>query len=290
MDTSGMPTRTKINRTIILFALTMVVLIGCCGYLWFERASLKARIQQERHVQQEQRDRISHYQELIAGIHLHEGGYTEAASEVFNDLRKRSQDSTFLLFIDAAESMEPFTQIEEIVQVVEKESDSGNVLKRLEAKNDSLLSAFRSQLDEMKVELAVSKEKERRLSAIEKKDTLLLTSTKGTAFKYYGPIKGGKAEGYGVGVFESGSVYEGNWRNNMRHGKGVYTWADNERYEGDFKDDKRHGKGRYFWNNGEIYEGEWADDKRHGAGVIYRKNGNVKTDGTWQNDELVKKN
>ena len=39
-------------------------------------------------------------------------------------------------------------------------------------------------------------------------------------------------------MFPSGSVYEGEFRQEKRHGKGTYTFPDGRLYEGDWNDDK----------------------------------------------------
>jgi hypothetical protein len=42
----------------------------------------------------------------------------------------------------------------------------------------------------------------------------------------------------GVHVWKDGSIYEGNWRNNVASGKGRIVHADGDCYEGEWKDDK----------------------------------------------------
>lgn len=118
------------------------------------------------------------------------------------------------------------------------------------------------------------------------KAMLDLVSSKGVKFQYIGQVKNGNANGFGIGFFESGSVYKGFWKDNMRHGKGVFTWKDGERYEGDYVEDKREGEGDYYWKNGEFYKGQWRDDKRNGAGKLYKKTGKIKKEGFWVDDEF----
>jgi len=61
-------------------------------------------------------------------------------------------------------------------------------------------------------------------------------------------------------------LYEGEWRQDIRHGKGRHSWADGSSYEGEWANDHRHGKGKHSWADGSTYEGEWEDDERHGKG------------------------
>lgn len=117
-------------------------------------------------------------------------------------------------------------------------------------------------------------------------NVLELVSSKGKKFYYTGQTSSGKANGYGVGIFETGSIYKGYWKDNLRHGIGSFTWNDKEYYEGSFVNGKREGYGEYHWKNGEIYKGYWKNDMRHGNGKLYKKNGKLKKEGFWENDEL----
>jgi hypothetical protein len=109
---------------------------------------------------------------------------------------------------------------------------------------------------------------------------------KGKNVNYYGEVKDEKANGYGIGIFDSKGVYEGQWKNNERHGKGKYTWVNGDKYEGDFNDDLRHGYGIYLFSTGEKYVGNWKNDLRNGKGTFYSKEGKVLLDGTWTNDKF----
>lgn len=117
-------------------------------------------------------------------------------------------------------------------------------------------------------------------------EILIFKSSKGVKIEYSGQISGGKANGYGVGLFESGGIYKGYWHNNLRHGKGTYTWNDGEKYEGEFVNDKREGIGTYIWKNGEKYEGQWKNDMRDGKGTMYKPNGEIKISGLFVKDVL----
>jgi hypothetical protein len=117
---------------------------------------------------------------------------------------------------------------------------------------------------------------------------LNLISSKGKQFEYLGDIENQKANGYGIGIYESGSIYKGYWKDNQRHGKGIFTWKDGERYDGHYAADLRHGEGTYIWKNGEKYTGEWKEDQRHGKGTIFKKNGKIKNSGVWEADKLIK--
>jgi hypothetical protein len=106
---------------------------------------------------------------------------------------------------------------------------------------------------------------------------------------YIGHAVDSMASGYGIGMWESGSVYEGEWHQNKRHGKGVHQWKDGIRYEGEFVEDYRTGMGTYYWKNGDKYVGQWKNGKRNGAGTVYDKHGAMKVVGRWVDDKLVER-
>lgn len=119
---------------------------------------------------------------------------------------------------------------------------------------------------------------------------LEFVSSKGRTVFYYGQSVNERANGKGVGIFwESGSLYKGEWKDNLRHGRGIFQWKDGELYEGEFRNDRREGYGIYRWKNGEYYEGQWLNDMRHGNGTLYDKNNKVKFQGLWDKDKPVRK-
>ncbi len=111
----------------------------------------------------------------------------------------------------------------------------------------------------------------------------------GKKVSYFGEVASGKADGYGIGIFEGKSTYQGEWKNNLRHGKGIYIWANGDSYEGEYKEDKRNGKGTYQFESGEKYVGDWNNDLREGRGALYAADGSLIVDGPWLNDRYKKK-
>ena len=61
--------------------------------------------------------------------------------------------------------------------------------------------------------------------------------------------------------YESGSKYEGEFLNGIRHGTGIYTWPDGEQYEGEFLNGNYHGFGKLLESNGSWKEGTWENDE-----------------------------
>jgi len=191
------------------------------------------------------------------------------------------------------------SQIEDI-----KKDTSKTALNTYRKKvNDLLdeLSHFEHQLDSLKKNksekslsakekiAALEKEledKDKKLRQKSESEILTFRNAKGSLVHYIGSVREGKANGNGTGIWETGGIYKGEWKNNQRHGQGSYTWKDGHRYEGTFIDDIREGHGAYFWASGEKYEGQWKNNQRHGEGTLYDKDNNVQFKGMWENDKI----
>jgi hypothetical protein len=114
-----------------------------------------------------------------------------------------------------------------------------------------------------------------------------ITRPDGNRVFYVGERLNGRANGQGVGVWTTGGIYKGSWKDNLRHGLGVYKWKDGEFYEGEFEFDKRSGFGKYIWKDGEYYIGYWKDNMRNGEGSMYYPNGKLQYQGSWTSDTFI---
>lgn len=119
----------------------------------------------------------------------------------------------------------------------------------------------------------------------EAKQVISFTNANGNLIHYLGEVVNGKANGGGIGIWNTGSIYKGQWKNNQRHGTGQFKWADGQLYEGEFENDLRTGEGTYTWPSGEKYVGEFKDNKMNGKGTLYDPDGNKKFEGVWKNDK-----
>lgn len=81
-------------------------------------------------------------------------------------------------------------------------------------------------------------------------------------------------------------TYAGFTVNGKRHGHGMYKWNSGDIYDGEWKDDKRTGHGIYYYANGDKHVGEYVNGKRNGPGVYTFANGKVKR-GTWKDDKYI---
>ncbi|KAG7399606.1 hypothetical protein PHYBOEH_008394 [Phytophthora boehmeriae] len=131
--------------------------------------------------------------------------------------------------------------------------------------------------------------------------------------RYEGQFVEGKRAGRGHMHYADGSVYAGDWRDDVKCGQGVMTWmtvdeSENvtpiERYDGEWENDCQQGFGRHVWlvslnsiatpvspskisspsgspHDKNWYEGEFRDGLRHGNGIFYYANG-ARFEGEWK--------
>ncbi|MBR6242847.1 MAG: hypothetical protein IKQ90_05070 [Ruminococcus sp.] len=78
-----------------------------------------------------------------------------------------------------------------------------------------------------------------------------------SGYIYDGQWKNGKYNGTGTMIYVYGDVYYGEWKNGLRHGKGKITSKNKDVYEGEWKDGYQHGKGKKTYADGTILEGRW---------------------------------
>ena len=76
--------------------------------------------------------------------------------------------------------------------------------------------------------------------------------------------------GYGVEKYRDGSIYRGEFKDDMKHGKGLLLLQGDENfgYEGEFKNDKIAGKGKFKFNERKEYIGDWDNNEICGYGII----------------------
>ncbi|RLN93407.1 hypothetical protein BBJ28_00006931 [Nothophytophthora sp. Chile5] len=120
--------------------------------------------------------------------------------------------------------------------------------------------------------------------------------------RYEGQFVAGKREGQGHMHYSDGSMFVGDWKDDLKCGHGVMTWmipGDEEdsgpipieRYDGEWLDDCQQGFGRHVWLRSGLnatpsreknwYEGEFRAGLRDGNGVFFYANG-ARYEGEWR--------
>ncbi|MFO7702487.1 MAG: hypothetical protein R6V37_05810 [Psychroflexus maritimus] len=194
-------------------------------------------------------------------------------------------------------------RIEYVKNLIEDQKE--NELSRINLRNqlvrqDKIIDSLNTSKDSISLNIKQSKLfNQRKIDSLtdllKKKNELLklketvkvisFKNTNGNTIRYLGETQQDQANGNGVGIWDTGSIYRGEWKENKRHGVGEFEWKDGQKYEGDFQAGERTGKGTYYWPSGEKYIGDFKNNKRHGNGVFYDPDGNVKFDGSWKNDK-----
>lgn len=95
---------------------------------------------------------------------------------------------------------------------------------------------------------------------------------------YSGSVYNDKPSGRGRLSSEE-LVYEGEWRNGLRHGYGSETCTNGQKYVGEWKEGKYHGYGKLLGADGSEYTGHFLSGKFHGKGIY--KNNDISYDGEW---------
>ncbi len=85
-------------------------------------------------------------------------------------------------------------------------------------------------------------------------------------------VSGDCETGFGIKRYQDGTIYIGNWWNDMPGGQGTIIWGDGTIYVGDFDHGKYHGDGT-FMTMDQFYIGEFRNDAADGQGTFFLKNG-----------------
>ncbi|XP_067299640.1 alsin [Pseudorasbora parva] len=113
---------------------------------------------------------------------------------------------------------------------------------------------------------------------------------------YCGTFKNGMEDGFGDymmpnATFNKFERYQGHWKEGKMHGFGTYWHASGEVYEGSFRDNLRHGHGMLrsgklaFPSSSSVFVGQWVQGKRAGYGVCDDFSRGEKYMGIWLDDQ-----
>lgn len=286
----------KKNRFKTLFLISLGLLVLSLIYIIIRPGKGNKSKSQEKLEQklQEKSDKISELNDILdAESHWLYDRDLEKAISHLKAIEPADESSKVQQRIDALEKIrkELASDTMSLQQYKVRLNAQNDEVQKLKDQKDSIDETLNDQLS------SVQNEKDRLLEVVQKKEKALkrnediqvisFKSTKGDQVHYLGEVENGKANGGGIGIWRTGSIYKGKWKNNKRHGEGTFEWADGQKYEGDFKNDVRTGKGTYFWPSGERYEGEFRNNRREGQGTLYDPDGNVSFKGKWKNDKPV---
>ena len=106
--------------------------------------------------------------------------------------------------------------------------------------------------------------------------------------KYIGQVVNGIREGKGIYYWNTGEIYEGEWKNDKMEGKGIKHFQNGNIYEGYWRNDQQNGRGIFHWSNGTIYEGTFRNNLFHGKGILYFADG-TREMGDFHNEKRIGK-
>ena len=86
--------------------------------------------------------------------------------------------------------------------------------------------------------------------------------------------------------YDDGSVYQGTFRDGIRHGIASYISSNGFSYTGDWIDGEIEGQGEAKYPNGSIYIGQFSKGEPNGKGKIkFRDGGSY--EGEWFNGKII---
>lgn len=288
----------KKRKQTALLILFVVVSAVTSGLLWQSKSEissfeqqveeLRSELNKETAINEQMRALLALDSELLFASDYNdvEQALTEALhnydSTLIQPIQRRLD---FIASLNETSSADNDT-IDERDQVVRRQRI---MLQAFQSQMDSLRADHWQRADSLKSLIAKAHEdirkKDKELQKKQRVQVISFAGNNGATIHYLGEVVEGKANGGGVGIWSTGSLYRGEWRNNLRHGKGSFEWVDGEKYNGEYIDGKREGDGTYTWPSGERYEGQWMNDRRNGEGILYDVDGNKRYEGAWKDDK-----
>ena len=102
-------------------------------------------------------------------------------------------------------------------------------------------------------------------------------------YLYSGQMKDGFPHGEGTAIYNNKAVYTGTFKKGFRHAtNGKYIEPDGTIFEGNYMDDVRNGRGKLVKTDGTVFEGVWKDGKINGPGRILDATGKEIESGIYQ--------
>lgn len=287
-----------------VFGIYLVASVILFYFLYTDNVSQETLFKSQLAIKNELVDSIQSVEELqqkiILGDNLYISSHYKEAKKTYQELLEETYDGSenfknIKLRIDRISQIE--NNKDSLLSNIEDYQYSLRIAREneemLTAKLDSLSNLYREEKDAIEEKYESAKEtiaeKERALNKKNKVQVISFKNSKGNLIHYLGEVSDEKANGGGVGIFDTGGIYKGDWKDNQRHGEGSYEWKDGHKYQGEFVNGAREGQGTYYWSSGEKYVGEWKNGKRNGEGTLYDRDNNIQYEGKWVDDKVAGK-
>ena len=106
---------------------------------------------------------------------------------------------------------------------------------------------------------------------------------------YEGDYINDNFEGNGKYIWEDGSHYIGQWKDDLRNGKGTLYYQNGKiNYDGDWVNGRPNGYGKYIYGNDSYYIGQWKNSSKNVRGTMFNSSGIIIKKGKWLNDVFIK--
>ena len=280
----------KKNRTIALLIITSV--FGLSGLGWFV-ANTQNALKEE---MSKLREKALHDSLSIQALLQERSEFLVVLDEYLGfNISEESQNSDAIRLLDTAlkndryhkqelkgklednlrriQFLNQFNQLlsEEKINDLDKFISLSNELDLVQCISDSVLN----ELNTLKEELA-------RTSL----DSMTLISPLGDRLFFYGRIKDGQPNGFGIGFYSGKGYYIGEYEGNKRNGRGKHFYKNGDWYDGEFSSDARHGFGIYVFSSGDKYSGHWKEDLMNGTGEMITSEGE-RIKGVWAKGKMI---
>lgn len=93
---------------------------------------------------------------------------------------------------------------------------------------------------------------------------------------------------FGINELKTECKYEGQWNLDKKEGRGTAHFKDGSIYEGDFINDLFDGIGKFIWRVGHVYIGGWKKGRMEGEGEFKHQDGHILR-GTFINNYMFDK-
>ena len=155
-------------------------------------------------------------------------------------------------------------KIEDVVKNLEQNGEKLSMMDILKKGFQEKLEKFEYESDSIEMYNMISNEFD--YEEVRKSEVFGIKQYKDSIYR--GELNGKrKRHGLGVIVYNTGRIYEGEWKDDKRFNRGFELFVNGNTYQGEYIDGKAHGKGIYTWQNGEVYDGEWIAGTKQGYGV-----------------------
>ncbi len=276
------------NKQTILYILLAASVLTSVFFIT-KTFSTQKKLEESFNAQQQLQNRVEVQNNILEADSLLVKGQYSQALEVYDAQLSNKEQFNKELKLKIALTNK-LQALGENLSTKQKQLEPENI-DSLKTQNNDVSKVYTREVDSLSFALQKAKVQVKRMRAQLQDNSLgaylTFKTKKGNHIHYVGKVTNQKANGFGIAILDSGSRYEGLWKDNMRNGEGVFYWKDGQYYKGNYENDERNGEGTYYWPNGDKYVGHWKNDKRNGQGIFYNKKGTVITQGEWKNDKLV---